>query len=197
MGTEVTEPGMNLFLFDFDAKLLYNILEVKGLRYPKVIDATIAIIGFYVLPRFCVPEPTDLQYINLLKWVIGFGEGSIMVSDRERSPLEVIELGTCDKYPQSLKHNPNGRFVFICGDGGPNLVAILSNSLNTMYEPVLKDQVDEFLPHASRAETRGKFRKEGVAQRVSDFPASLGRTCGTTYWITPVRHEAADAESNP
>ncbi|KAL3518794.1 hypothetical protein ACH5RR_021383 [Cinchona calisaya] len=24
-----------------------------------------------------------------------------------------------------------------------------------------------------------------------------GRTCGTTYWITPVRHEAADAESAP
>ncbi|PWA96230.1 coatomer subunit beta-2 [Artemisia annua] len=40
------------------------------------------------------------------------------VSDRERSPLEVIELGTCDKYPQSLKHHPNGRFVFVCGDGG-------------------------------------------------------------------------------
>ncbi|RAL50949.1 hypothetical protein DM860_005305 [Cuscuta australis] len=24
-----------------------------------------------------------------------------------------------------------------------------------------------------------------------------GGTCGTTYWITPVRHEAADAESSP
>ncbi|KAA8521780.1 hypothetical protein F0562_012453 [Nyssa sinensis] len=24
-----------------------------------------------------------------------------------------------------------------------------------------------------------------------------GGTCGTTYWITPVRHEAADAESTP
>ncbi|CAI8595407.1 unnamed protein product [Vicia faba] len=24
-----------------------------------------------------------------------------------------------------------------------------------------------------------------------------GGTCGTTYWITPVRHEAADAESAP
>nr|KAJ0186806.1 hypothetical protein LSAT_V11C900486530 [Lactuca sativa] len=35
----------------------------------------------------------------------------------ERLPLVVKELGTCDFYPQSLKHNPNGRFVVVCGDG--------------------------------------------------------------------------------
>ncbi|XP_024973461.1 coatomer subunit beta'-2-like [Cynara cardunculus var. scolymus] len=39
------------------------------------------------------------------------------VSDGERLPLAVKELGTCDLYPQSLKHNPNGRFVVVCGDG--------------------------------------------------------------------------------
>nr|KAJ0224943.1 hypothetical protein LSAT_V11C100014470 [Lactuca sativa] len=39
------------------------------------------------------------------------------VSDGERLPLGVKELGTCDLYPQSLKHNPNGRFVVVCGDG--------------------------------------------------------------------------------
>ncbi|WRX29482.1 Coatomer [Theobroma cacao] len=38
------------------------------------------------------------------------------VSDGERLPLAVKELGTCDLYPQSLKHNPNGRFVVVCGD---------------------------------------------------------------------------------
>jgi coatomer subunit beta' len=32
-------------------------------------------------------------------------------------PLAVKELGSCDLYPQSLKHNPNGRFVVVCGDG--------------------------------------------------------------------------------
>ncbi|XP_042754379.1 coatomer subunit beta'-2 [Lactuca sativa] len=36
---------------------------------------------------------------------------------KERLPLVVKELGTCDFYPQSLKHNPNGRFVVVCGDG--------------------------------------------------------------------------------
>lgn len=39
------------------------------------------------------------------------------VSDGERLPLAVKDLGTCDLYPQSLKHNPNGRFVVVCGDG--------------------------------------------------------------------------------
>ncbi|KAE8736128.1 Coatomer subunit beta'-2 [Hibiscus syriacus] len=38
-------------------------------------------------------------------------------TDGERLPLAVKELGTCDLYPQSLKHNPNGRFVVVCGDG--------------------------------------------------------------------------------
>ncbi|KAL7114171.1 hypothetical protein ACP275_04G103600 [Erythranthe tilingii] len=39
------------------------------------------------------------------------------VADGERLPLAVKELGTCDLYPQSLKHNPNGRFIVVCGDG--------------------------------------------------------------------------------
>ncbi|CAD5317703.1 unnamed protein product [Arabidopsis thaliana] len=43
--------------------------------------------------------------------------GADEVTDGERLPLAVKELGTCDLYPQSLKHNPNGRFVVVCGDG--------------------------------------------------------------------------------
>eukprot|EP00240_Pyramimonas_obovata_P003366 CAMPEP_0118928502 /NCGR_PEP_ID=MMETSP1169-20130426/5726_1 /TAXON_ID=36882 /ORGANISM="Pyramimonas obovata, Strain CCMP722" /LENGTH=852 /DNA_ID=CAMNT_0006870485 /DNA_START=138 /DNA_END=2692 /DNA_ORIENTATION=- len=39
------------------------------------------------------------------------------VVDGERIPLAVKELGSCDLYPQSLQHNPNGRFVVVCGDG--------------------------------------------------------------------------------
>ncbi|KAF3511001.1 hypothetical protein F2Q69_00003543 [Brassica cretica] len=42
---------------------------------------------------------------------------SYEVTDGERLPLAVKDLGTCDLYPQSLKHNPNGRFVVVCGDG--------------------------------------------------------------------------------
>ncbi|KXZ50636.1 hypothetical protein GPECTOR_15g320 [Gonium pectorale] len=38
-------------------------------------------------------------------------------ADGERLPLPVKDLGSCDLYPQSLQHNPNGRFVVVCGDG--------------------------------------------------------------------------------
>jgi coatomer subunit beta' len=37
--------------------------------------------------------------------------------DGERLPLPVKDLGSCDLYPQALVHNPNGRFVVVCGDG--------------------------------------------------------------------------------
>ncbi len=37
--------------------------------------------------------------------------------DGDRLPLMVKDLGSCDLYPQSLVHGPNGRFVTACGDG--------------------------------------------------------------------------------
>lgn len=37
--------------------------------------------------------------------------------DGERLALAVKDLGSCDLYPQQLVHNPNGRFVTVCGDG--------------------------------------------------------------------------------
>ncbi len=37
--------------------------------------------------------------------------------DGERLPLAAKDLGSCDLYPQTLAHNPNGRFVTVCGDG--------------------------------------------------------------------------------
>jgi coatomer subunit beta' len=37
--------------------------------------------------------------------------------DGERLPLAAKDLGSCDLYPQTLVHNPNGRFVTVCGDG--------------------------------------------------------------------------------
>jgi len=38
-------------------------------------------------------------------------------ADGDRLPLGVKDLGSCDLYPQALSHNPNGRFVAVCGDG--------------------------------------------------------------------------------
>lgn len=31
--------------------------------------------------------------------------------------LSVRDMGSCEIYPQSLQHSPNGRFVVVCGDG--------------------------------------------------------------------------------
>eukprot|EP00250_Pteridium_aquilinum_P013816 c21590_g1_i1 orf=775-3489(-) len=53
----------------------------------------------------------EIQTVNIK--AIGLDE----IVDGERLPLAVKELGSCDLYPQSLKHNPNGRFVVVCGDG--------------------------------------------------------------------------------
>ena len=37
--------------------------------------------------------------------------------DGERLVLPVKDLGSCEVYPQSLLHSPNGRFGVVCGDG--------------------------------------------------------------------------------
>ncbi|GAA0140697.1 vesicle coat protein [Lithospermum erythrorhizon] len=54
----------------------------------------------------------EIQTVNIKSVGAGYE-----VADGERLPLAVKELGTCDLYPQNLKHNPNGRFVVVCGDG--------------------------------------------------------------------------------
>ncbi|XP_069159666.1 coatomer subunit beta' isoform X8 [Procambarus clarkii] len=43
--------------------------------------------------------------------------GDAEAQDGERLPLAVKDLGACDIYPQTIAHNPNGRFVVVCGDG--------------------------------------------------------------------------------
>ncbi|XP_004562861.2 coatomer subunit beta' isoform X1 [Maylandia zebra] len=39
------------------------------------------------------------------------------IRDGERLPLSVKDLGSCEIYPQTIRHSPNGRFVVVCGDG--------------------------------------------------------------------------------
>ncbi|XP_060069348.1 coatomer subunit beta'-like isoform X3 [Ylistrum balloti] len=39
------------------------------------------------------------------------------IKDGERLPLAVKDMGSCEIYPQNVAHNPNGRFVVVCGDG--------------------------------------------------------------------------------
>ncbi|CAO3643510.1 unnamed protein product [Cunninghamella echinulata] len=39
------------------------------------------------------------------------------IKNGERLALPIKELGSCEVYPQTLQHSPNGRFVVVCGDG--------------------------------------------------------------------------------
>jgi len=45
------------------------------------------------------------------------GSGADAIPDGERLSLVPRDLGSCELYPQMLKHNCNGRFVAVCGDG--------------------------------------------------------------------------------
>jgi len=50
-----------------------------------------------------------------VKGLVGGGEDTL--PDGERLPIIPRDLGSCEVYPQMLKHNCNGRFVAVCGDG--------------------------------------------------------------------------------
>lgn len=43
--------------------------------------------------------------------------GDTTLKDGEPLLLPTKDLGTCEVYPQTLSHSPNGRFVSVCGDG--------------------------------------------------------------------------------
>eukprot|EP01134_Creolimax_fragrantissima_P001992 CFRG1992T1 len=55
---------------------------------------------------------SEIQQANI-KTAVDMGE----VKDGETLTLSTKDLGSCELYPQSLAHNPNGRFVVVCGDG--------------------------------------------------------------------------------
>ena len=50
-----------------------------------------------------------------VRGVVGTGEDTL--PDGERLPVIPRDLGSCELFPQMLKHNCNGRFVAVCGDG--------------------------------------------------------------------------------
>ncbi|KAI4815324.1 hypothetical protein KUCAC02_005473, partial [Chaenocephalus aceratus] len=43
--------------------------------------------------------------------------GEAEVKDGERLSLGVKDMGSCEIFPQTIQHSPNGRFVVVCGDG--------------------------------------------------------------------------------
>ncbi|KAG5868665.1 hypothetical protein JTB14_009969 [Gonioctena quinquepunctata] len=55
---------------------------------------------------------SELQQANLK----ALPEGA-EIRDGERLSVTVKDMGACEIYPQTIQHNPNGRFVVVCGDG--------------------------------------------------------------------------------
>jgi len=51
-----------------------------------------------------------------VKGLVG-GDGDDAIPDGERLPIIPRDLGTCELYPQLIRHNCNGRFIAVCGDG--------------------------------------------------------------------------------
>ncbi|XP_067450149.1 coatomer subunit beta'-like [Thunnus thynnus] len=43
--------------------------------------------------------------------------GEAEVKDGEKLLLSIKDMGSCEIYPQTIQHSPNGRFVVVCGDG--------------------------------------------------------------------------------
>lgn len=38
--------------------------------------------------------------------------GDAEIKDGERLPLAVKDMGSCEIYPQTIQHNPNGRYTY-------------------------------------------------------------------------------------
>ncbi|XP_047524227.1 coatomer subunit beta' isoform X1 [Pieris napi] len=55
---------------------------------------------------------SEMQQVNLKAL-----PEDIDIKDGERVPVVAKDMGACEIYPQTIQHNPNGRFVVVCGDG--------------------------------------------------------------------------------
>jgi len=55
---------------------------------------------------------SEIQQANL-KMIMDQSE----IKDGERLTLSIKDMGSCEIFPQTISHNPNGRFVVVCGDG--------------------------------------------------------------------------------
>lgn len=52
-----------------------------------------------------------------VKGLAGAVDDEDALPDGERLPVIPRDLGACELYPQAIKHNCNGRFIAVCGDG--------------------------------------------------------------------------------
>ena len=62
--------------------------------------------GKIIWAHHCEMQQANLKNLN-----------DVEMKDGERLPLSVKDMGSCEIYPQTISHSPNGRFVVVCGDG--------------------------------------------------------------------------------
>uniref|UniRef100_A0A7N6C2H7 Coatomer subunit beta' n=1 Tax=Anabas testudineus TaxID=64144 RepID=A0A7N6C2H7_ANATE len=84
---------------------------------------------------------SEVQQANLK----AMGESEIR--DGEKLLLGVKDMGSCEIYPQTIQHSPNGRFVVVCGDGEYIIytaMALRNKSFGTAQEFVWSHDSSQF-----------------------------------------------------
>lgn len=97
------------------------------------------------------------------------------VNDGERLPISTKELGSCELYPQTLAHSPNGRFVAVCGDGEYIVYTALNlrnKSFGSADEVVWDNSAGEYATRVGASDIRvhNKLFKERKSMRPT-YPA--------------------------
>ncbi|XP_071946200.1 coatomer subunit beta'-like [Antedon mediterranea] len=73
--------------------------------------------------------------------------GDMEIKDGERLGLGVKDMGSCEIYPQTISHNPNGRFVVVCGDGEYIIytaMALRNKSFGSALEFIWSNDASEY-----------------------------------------------------
>lgn len=113
------------------------------------------------------------------------------IVDAERMALSAKELGSCEIYPQTLAHSPNGRFVAVCGDGEYIIYTALNlrnKSFGSADEVVWDNSAGEYATRLGASDIRvfNKMFKERKAMRPT-YPAeaifggALLAVCGKDF----------------
>eukprot|EP00045_Choanoeca_perplexa_P013710 m.156219 g.156219 ORF g.156219 m.156219 type:complete len:969 (-) comp16435_c0_seq1:82-2988(-) len=101
--------------------------------------------------KVIMAKHNEVQQANVLKL------DAEDVKDGEPLPLVNKELGSCEIYPQTLSHNPNGRFVVVCGDGEYIIHTALSfrnKSFGQALEFVWADDSSEYAVRESSSKVK-------------------------------------------
>lgn len=116
-------------------------------------------------------------------------QGSL--ADGERLSASSKELGSCELYPQTLRHSPNGRFVAVCGDGEYIVYTALNlrnKSFGSADEVVWDNSAGEYATRVGTSDIRvyNKMFKERKSMRPTYqaeaiFGGALLSVCGKDF----------------